>query len=51
MNALFSSLHFAKIIKALLYPKKFLTGCVNYIGRYFLEKKTAWRNGLIVGNF
>jgi hypothetical protein len=26
----FSSLHFAKIIKALLYPKKFLTVYVDY---------------------
>jgi len=40
MNVLlFSSLHFAKIVKALLYPKKFLTVYVDYIGRYFLEKK------------
>ncbi len=40
MNVLlFSYLHFAKIIKALLYPKKFLTGYVDYIGRYFLEEK------------
>jgi hypothetical protein len=31
MNVLpFSSLHFAKIIKALLYPKKFLTVYVDY---------------------
>ena len=30
MNALFSSLHFAKIIKALLYAKKFLTVYVDY---------------------
>jgi hypothetical protein len=31
MNVLlFSSYHFAKIIKALLYPKKFLTGYVDY---------------------
>jgi hypothetical protein len=30
INVLFSSLHFAKIIKALLYAKKFLTGYVGY---------------------
>jgi len=30
MNMLFSSLHFAKIIKALLYPKKFLTVYADY---------------------
>jgi len=28
---LFSSLHFAKIIKALIYPKKFLTVYVDYL--------------------
>jgi hypothetical protein len=51
MNVLFSSVHIAKIIKALLYPKKFLTGYVDYIGRYFLgAKKVAWSNGLMVGN-
>ncbi len=33
MNVLlFSSLHFAKIIKALLYPKKFLTGYIRLPG-------------------
>jgi hypothetical protein len=47
---LLSSLLFAKIIKALLYPKKFLTLYLDYIGRNFLEKKAAERNGLIVGN-
>jgi hypothetical protein len=40
MNVLFfSSSHFAKIIKALLYAKKFLTGYVDYIERHFLEKE------------
>jgi len=42
MNVLlFSSYHVAKIVKALLYPKKFLTVYVDYIGRHFLEKKAA----------
>jgi len=50
MNVLFSSLPFSNIIKALLYANKFLTAYVDYIGRYFLEKKTAKRNGLMVGN-
>ena len=36
---LISSLHFAKIINALLYPKKFLIVYVDYIGRNFLEEK------------
>jgi hypothetical protein len=31
MNVLFSSLHFAKIIKALLYPKNFLTVYIDYL--------------------
>ncbi len=31
MNALLSSLHFTKIIKALLYPKKFLTVYIDYL--------------------
>jgi len=47
MNVLFSSLHFAKIIKALLYPKNFLKGILSYQ----VIKKVAWRNGLMVGNF
>jgi hypothetical protein len=31
MNVLFSSLHFSKIIKALLYPKKCLTVYIDYL--------------------
>jgi len=47
MNMLFfSSLHFTKIIKALLYPKKYLAGYITLPG----NKKAAWRNVLIVGN-
>jgi len=42
---LLSFIHFAKIIKALLYPKKFLTGYVDYIGRNFLEKKLLGEMG------
>jgi hypothetical protein len=31
MIVLFATLHFAKIIKALLYPKKFLTVYIDYL--------------------